>query len=155
MNISEHITMAEATKSQVATRNSLPNKPGPRELANMIDTAENIFEPVRKHFGVPIFISSFYRSAGVNAVLGGAKRSQHCTGQAVDVDGDVFGGVTNREIFEYVLNNLEFDQLIWEFGDNNNPDWVHFSYARGNNRRIVMRAMKVGYQTSYQEYVHE
>jgi len=151
--ISEHISYDEATKSQAATRNNISNNPDPMELENMKLTAEKIFEPVRNHFGVPIAISSFFRNSYVNAVIGGARNSQHSTGEAMDIDADTFDKVTNRQIFDFIRENLEFDQLIWEFGNSENPGWVHASYRQGNNRKMILRAMSEGGRTKYIPFV--
>lgn len=141
--ISDHITYAEATKSQTAVRNGLDNTPNEEQLACMQDTAKNIFEPVRLFYNVMIFVSSFFRSPAVNVKIGGSKNSDHCRGRSIDMDADIFGRVTNRQIFYYIKNHLVFDQLIWEFGDKQNPGWVHASYRKGANRMIVLRAIKV------------
>jgi len=97
-----------------------------------------VFEPIRNHFGIPIGISSFFRSKALNKAVGGAATSQHTTGCAIDLDADIFGGVSNKMIFDYVRNNLSFDQLIHEYGDNFNPAWVHVSYkAKGNRNQVI------------------
>ncbi len=88
----------------------------------------------------------------MNAVIGGSKNSQHTKGQAIDMDADVFGVVTNREIFDFILHNLEFDQLIWEFGNEENPGWVHASYVKGNNRMEVLKATRINYRIVYHPY---
>jgi zinc D-Ala-D-Ala carboxypeptidase len=138
--ISQHVSYAEAIKSQAAIRNRFDNTPGAIELANMKKVAEMCFEPLRKHFNCPIGISSFYRSRFVNTLIGGAKNSQHLTGQAMDIDADIFGGVTNAQIFEWLKKNVDFDQLIWEYGDDKNPAWVHISYVSPQkNRRQILR----------------
>ncbi len=140
MQISQHITLGEAIKSQTAVRYGLPNKPGPAELQNMKLVAEKCFEPLRAHFGRPIGISSFYRSKQINELVGGSKTSQHMTGQAIDIDADLFGGITNRQIYYWLLNNVDFDQIIWEYGDDKNPAWVHISYVSPEkNRRQAFR----------------
>ena len=88
-------------------------------------------------------MSSGYRSEELNVAIGGSVRSQHVQGRALDLDADVFGRCTNGEIFQYILNNLTFDQLIWEFGDEDNPDWVHVSYVRdGVNRGRCLKALR-------------
>jgi hypothetical protein len=98
-----------------------------------------LFEQIRLHFNVPIGISSFYRCAALNKKIGGAKNSQHTLGEAIDIDADIFGGVTNAEIFEFA-KTLDFDQLIWEYGDDTNPAWVHISRKRvGKNRKQRLR----------------
>lgn len=140
MRISENITYAEAFKSQTAVRKKIKNTTNdPEILKNMKHVAENIFEPIRKHFGKPIGISSFYRSPELNISVGGSKTSQHVTGEAIDIDADIFGGLTNKEIFDFVKSNLDYDQLIWEFGTAKNPAWVHVSLKRvGKNRKQIL-----------------
>lgn len=150
MKITTHISFAEATKSQTATRHGINNVPGSEQIGNMKHLAEQVFEPVRKHFGKPIAITSFYRSPELNIKIGGSKTSQHCKGEAMDIDADVFGGMTNAQIFEYIKKNLTFDQLIWEFGANDNPAWVHVSLKKNGNRRQVLRALRIGGKTRYE-----
>jgi hypothetical protein len=112
--------------------------------------AHKIFQPIREHFDVPIYISSGYRSAALNKKIGGSKGSQHLTGEAMDIDMDGHPHVTNVQVFKYIRENLFFDQLIWEFGNNTNPDWVHVSYnTSGINRRHVLRATKGTFGTKY------
>ena len=111
-------------------------------------TCKCVFEPIREHFNQPIYISSFYRSPELNTAIGGSKNSQHCKGEALDID-DVFGTVTNADIFNYIKERLDFDQLIWEFGDDQNPAWVHVSYRLGNNRRRILKAYKSQGKTAY------
>ena len=103
--ISEHITLAEATKSQQASRLGLSNQPTSEHLDNMKHIAENVFEPIRKHFNKPIAVSSFYRSEAVNKAIGGAMTSQHLTGEAMDIDAQIFGGLTNKDVFLGVPEN--------------------------------------------------
>ena len=144
-NISIHITYDEATISTKAKELKISNDPNSKQLSNMKLLAENIFEKVREHFDTPIFISSFFRSAKLNAKIKGSSTSQHCAnvGAAMDIDADVYKGVTNSEIFNYILDNLNFDQLIWEFGNDENPDWVHVSYVSDSlNRKEVLKASK-------------
>ena len=116
--------------------------------------AENVFEPVRVHFDCPIHISSGYRSAELNRCVGGSSTSQHCTGEAIDIDMDgSTSGVTNKMVFNYIKDNLVFDQLIYEFGDSKNPDWVHVSYeSTGKQRKQVLKAVRVNGKTTYQNY---
>lgn len=149
--ISANITYAEATKSQTATRLGIANVPTPGALANMRRLGERIFEVVRRDVAGnrPLAITSFYRSEDVNAAVGGSATSQHTKGEAMDIDADAFGNGTNRAIFDYIRNNLEFDQLIWEFGTSSNPDWVHVSLRATGNRRQVLRAEKQGSRTVY------
>lgn len=144
-NISEHITYEEATVSSKAKELKINNDPNSKQLTNMKLLAENIFEKVREHFNTPIYISSFFRSSKLNTKLKGSSTSQHCAnvGAAMDIDSDVYKGVTNSEIFNYILENLNFDQLIWEFGDDENPAWVHVSYVSDLlNRKEVLKAYK-------------
>lgn len=148
-NISEHISWAEATKSQEAVRNGIENIPGPAEIENMRRIANNYFEPLRKYHGKPIGVSSFFRSKELNKAIGGSETSDHCNGCAIDIDADIFNnGISNRKIFEYFKDNY-FDQLIWEFGDKENPAWVHISLRKTGNRQQILRAIKVNGQTKY------
>jgi hypothetical protein len=142
VRISKNLTLAELTKSQTAVRRGIDNTPLPQHVENLRLVAEKVFEPVRQHFGVPIAVTSGYRSEALNKAIGGSKTSEHCLGMALDLDADMLGGVTNREIFEYILRNLDFNQLIWEFGDSKNPDWVHVSYRPSGNKKEVLRAFK-------------
>jgi hypothetical protein len=117
----------------------------------MIILANKVFQPIRDHFNVPIYISSGYRSAALNKAIGGAASSQHCTGEAIDIDMDGHSSkITNVEIFKYIRDNLFFDQLIWEYGNTTAPDWVHVSYrTTGTNRRQVLKAVKGTFGTKY------
>ena len=111
--------------------------------------ANRVFEPLRKWVEGPIRINSFYRSPELNKAIGGSARSQHCKGQAIDID-DTYGHKTNADMFEYIKDNLSFDQLIWEFGDDTNPSWVHVSYvSEDKNRNRVLKAVKESGKTKY------
>ena len=111
--------------------------------------AEMIFQPLRSYVGGPIKITSFFRSPELNQAIGGSKSSQHCKGQAMDLD-DVYGYKTNAEMFDYIRENLDFDQLIWEFGDDNNPNWIHVSYVdKQENRNRCLKAYKKNGKTKY------
>jgi len=140
--ISDHISFTEATKSRVAIENNIDNEPNFDQICKMIFVAENIFEPVRDKFQVPIAVTSFFRSIKLNKRVKGSKTSSHMKGEAVDLDADVFGLLTNREIFDYINSCLDFDQLIWEFGDDRNPAWVHVSSKESGNRNQVLQAYK-------------
>lgn len=144
MKLSENLSLAECLKSRTATRLGINNEPHDEWIVeNLKALAEHIFQPCRDHFGCPIYVSSGYRSPELNAAIGGSKRSQHMEGRALDLDADVYGCCTNGEIFRYILNNLTFDQLIWEFGDNDNPDWVHVSFVYdGLNRGRCLKACR-------------
>lgn len=136
MNISKYITLAEATTSQTAVRKNIPNIPNEKELENMKYVAVNVFDKVREHFGKPIRVSSFFRCLRLNNAVGGSSTSQHVKGMAIDMQGT--NGLTNSEIFHYIKDNLEFDQLIWEYGTKKEPAWVHVSLSRGENRKQVL-----------------
>jgi hypothetical protein len=122
------------------------------QLEAMQYVATEIFERVRAHFKTPIAITSFFRSPTLNKAIGGSTTSQHCKGEAIDMDADVFGGVTNKHIFDFVKDNLDFDQLIWEFGTSKNPDWVHVSIVKGLNKRQILKAVNTNGKTQYIRY---
>ena len=138
MMISEHISLAEATKSQEAIRKGLDNTPGMDEIEAMQLVAEKVFEPLRAAMGCPIPLTSFYRSDELNKAIGGSAMSDHCKGRAIDMDRDGLAGPTNADLFHHVREHLPFDQLIWEFGDRTNPAWVHVSYREEGNRGQVL-----------------
>jgi hypothetical protein len=154
MQLSKHLSLAEVTRSDSAKRKSISNQPTAEHLENFKKLAEKVFEPIRTHFAVPIHISSGYRSKELNAAIGGSLTSQHCSGEAVDIDMDgSASGVSNADVFKYIKDNLEFDQLIWEFGTDKNPDWVHVSYeTSGKQRKQILKAVKSGGKTVYQPY---
>lgn len=151
MKLSNHLTLAEMIRSDSAKRLGISNQPTSEHLDNMKELAINVFEPIREHFGLPIYISSGYRSEALNKAVKGSKSSQHCKGQAMDIDMDGSGLISNKDVFKYIRENLQFDQLIWEFGDSNNPDWVHVSYD-STNRGQVLKAIKKGKTTQYIPY---
>jgi hypothetical protein len=151
MKISAHFALAEFTRSESAKRHGVSNEPTPEHLQNLITLCEKVLEPIRMKFG-PINISSGYRSKALNHYIGGSLNSQHCEAKAADIDMDGMGGASNTEIFNYIKDSLDFDQLIWEFGDNNKPDWVHVSYNAPKNRKQVLRALKVNGKTAYAPY---
>ena len=149
MKISDHITLKEATKSNTAIRRGIDNTPNDYQLSNMENIAKNLFEPLRKWVGGPIRINSFFRSEELNSAIGGSSRSQHCQGRSIDLD-DTFGHKTNAEMFQYIKDNLSFDQMIWEFGDNENPDWVHVSFVSfDENRGRIMKAERINGKITY------
>ena len=151
MQISKHLSLAEVSRSETAKRKGINNTPSGEHLENFKKLAENIFEPIREHFGVPIHISSGYRSKELNAAIGGSSSSQHCSAEAIDIDMDGSpNGVTNKMVFDFIKDNLNFDQLLWEFGNDSNPDWVHVSYeSTGKQRKQILKAVKSGGKTSY------
>ena len=150
--ISKNISYKEATLSTTAKRLGIDNTPNAEQFSNMVHVAENVFQPVREHFDTPIYVSSFYRSEALNKAIKGSSSSTHMKGEAMDLDADVYNKVTNAEIFHYIKDNLEFDQLIWEFGTNQNPDWVHVSLSKGVNRKQVLVAKRVHGKTVYEFY---
>ena len=142
MKISQHLTLAELIRSESAKRLGISNMPTPEHIENLKGLAENIFEPIRNHFGSPIYISSGYRSQKLNAAIGGSMNSQHSRGMAIDIDMDGTD-IKNSAIFEYA-KTLPFDQLIWEFGTKDNPDWVHISYSPLNRKQILYATKRNG-----------
>ena len=149
MSISKHISIKEGVYSITAKRLGINNNPNAKQLENMVTIAEEVFEPLRAYVGGPIKINSFFRSPKLNRAIGGSSKSQHCHGQAIDLD-DTFGRCTNAEMFEFIKNNLDFDQIIWEFGDDDNPDWVHVSYvSEDENRNRCLKAYKENGKTNY------
>ncbi len=156
MKLSEHLTLAEVIRSDTAKRNGISNIPTDNHLDSLKILAEKIFEPIRTHFDVPIYVSSGYRSAELNKLVKGSDTSQHCKGQAIDIDMDGSGdGITNANVFNYIKDHLSFDQLIWEAGNNQNPDWVHVSLntsSGGIQRKQVLRMTKFGGAIQYLPY---
>ena len=150
MKISKHITYAEAIHSNTAKRKGIDNTPNPNHVENMKVTAEKIFEPLREFVGGPIKITSMFRSSSLNEALGGSSAtSQHMKGQAMDLD-DVYGHKSNAEMYHWIKENLSFDQLIWEFGTDMNPNWIHVSYvSEEDNRNKCLKAYKENRKTKY------
>lgn len=154
MKLSEHLELSEVIRSESAKRRGINNMPTAEHISNFKILAENIFEPIRKHFRCPIIISSGYRSKELNAAISGSPTSQHCTGEAIDVDMDgTSHGVSNADVFNFIKDNLVFDQLIWEFGSNSSPDWVHVSYeSSGKQRKQALIASRVNGKIVYTPY---
>ena len=154
MKLSKNLYLSEVTKSRTAKRLGISNEPTKEHLVNLQILAEKIFQPIRNYYDCPIYISSGYRSESLNKAIGGSKSSQHCKGQAIDIDRDGHSLPNNGQIFEFIKNNLEFDQLIWEFGSNTNPDWVHVSYNQnGSQRKQILVAYKdSNNRTKYKSY---
>ena len=152
MQLSEHLSLNEVITSGTAKRLGIDNNPTTEHLNNLKLVAENVFEPIRKHFGKPIKVSSGYRSKALNdATPGSSSTSQHCSGEALDLDQDgMTTGVTNKMVFDYIKDNLNFDQLIWEFGTDSNPDWVHVSWeSTGKQRKMILKATRVNGSPKY------
>ena len=147
--ISKHISYKEGVYSNTATRRGIENTPDDEQLKCMETIAEEIFEPLRAYVGGPIKINSFFRSPELNKAIGGSGKSQHCKGQAIDID-DTFGRMTNAEMYHWIKEHLDFDQMIWEFGDDDNPAWVHVSYVSAeDNRNRCLKAYKENGKTAY------
>ena len=149
MKLTKHLSLSEVIKSGTAKRLGIDNNPTPEHMQNILLIAEKVFEPVREHFGKPLYVSSGYRSEALNDAIKGSSRSQHCKGEALDLDAQVYGGFTNKELFEYIRENVVFDQMIWEFGTDEEPDWVHVSYKKGKNRGEMLRVERVDGMNQY------
>lgn len=154
MNLSTHITLKEATTSPEAIRNGLDNTPSAVEIESMRQLAEKVFEPLRSYISMkrgkdtPIKINSFFRSAEVNKLIKGSSTSQHCKGEAMDIETN-YPDFNNKFLFLVIKEKSTFDQLIWEFGNNDEPAWVHVSYSKNGNRKQVLRAVKENGLTKY------
>lgn len=149
--ISKHITMAEATNSETAKKLGISNLPNDVELANMKLVAEKCFEPIREWYGKPLRINSFFRSAKLNSSIGGSSgTSQHCLGQAIDLSSE--NNAENKKIFLWAKDNLVYDQIIYEYGNDDGCDWAHISYKPTGNRKQALRCSKVNGKPSYTNY---
>ena len=147
--ISKHISDKEGVYSITAIRRGIDNTPNAEQLDNMEVVAEEVFEPLRAYVGGPIKINSFFRCPELNKAIGGSSKSQHCKGQAIDID-DTFGRMTNAEMYHWIKDYVDFDQIIWEFGDDDNPDWVHVSYVSPEkNRGRCLKAYRENGKTKY------
>ena len=146
--LTKNFSLAELTKSETALRFDMENTPGPVEIANLTDLAGKVLQPVRDHFGKGVKVNSGFRHPDVNAKVGGSKTSDHCKGQAADIE---IPGVPNAELAEWIKDNLEFRQLILEFYTPGIPDsgWVHVSFVDGDNKKQVMTATKKDGKTVY------
>ena len=147
--ISKHISYKEGVYSTTATRRGIDNVPNDDQLHFMEILAEEVFEPLRTYVGGPIKINSFFRCPELNKAIGGSSKSQHCKGEAMDVD-DGGCNKTNAEMYKFIKDELEFDQMIWEFGDDDNPACVHVSYVSPEkNRNRCLKAYKDKGKTKY------
>lgn len=146
MNLTENFTLEEMYKSTTAIRLGIDNTPSDIVIKNLLQLCKKVLQPLRDHMDESIRVSSGYRSPELNKKIGGSKSSQHCLGQAADIS----CGERTAELYHYIKNNLIFDQLIWEFGNDDNPDWVHVSYSTTRNRKECLRAYKVNGKTVYQ-----
>jgi hypothetical protein len=148
-NISKHISYSEATRSETAQSQGIANKPDAVSLPAMKRIAERIFEPLRTYIGEPIRINSFFRTPQVNKLIGGSATSQHMKGEAMDIGRFAGSNYNNAELFWFIRENLEFDQLIWEHGTDTEPGWIHVSLKASGNRREVLQAYKAAGITKY------
>ena len=149
--LSKYVSLSEVVHSDNAKRLGIDNSPTEEHKENLKTLSVEVFDKVREFVGGPLFISSGYRSEALNkATPGASKTSDHSTGCALDLDCDRFGGKKNSEIFNYIKDNLEFKQLIWEFGNSVEPDWIHVSYKKGANKKQILRAVKRGGKTIYE-----
>jgi len=148
-NISKHVSYKEGVRSNTALRLGIENTPGAEQLEKMEIVAKEVFEPLREWVGGPIKVNSFFRGEKLNKAVGGSTKSQHMSGQAMDID-DGFGHRSNADMYSFIKENLNFDQMIWEFGDDENPDWVHVSFvSKEENRNRCLRAYKEKGRTKY------
>lgn len=149
MKVTEHVSYQEATQ----TNTGIENIPSGEQMERIKLLCTEVFEPLREWAEVPIKINSVFRSLNVNNKVGGSSSSQHMAnnGAAMDID-DNYGGKTNADMFYHIKNNLEFDQLIWEFGTDRNPSWIHVSYKKGKNRGQVLRAEKINGRIKYNAF---
>ena len=148
--ISNHINYFEATNSQTATAKGIVNQPNAEQLKAMRLVAVKCFEPLRMWANVPLSINSFFRGEALNKAIGGAASSQHCKGEAIDIDGK--GKISNAKIFHFLKENTTFDQILAEFPVNGEPAWVHISYSERGNRGQILTATKVKGKTVYSPY---
>jgi zinc D-Ala-D-Ala carboxypeptidase len=144
--LSKHVTMEEFCYSPTAIKKGINNSMGLIAIDKAIQLCENVFEPLRKHLNVPIKISSGFRCYQLNKLIGGSSSSQHTFGEAFDLE------LTDRKLFDWIIKNVEFDQAIYEFGNDAHANWFHISYRKGNNRKQALRAIKIGGKTQYIPY---
>lgn len=146
MQLSKHLSRAEFERSDAATNYGINNSMNSGQLAKAMALAENCFEPIREHLAKPIRVNSGYRSPAVNKRIGGALTSQHSLGEAIDLD------LHDRDLFEWIIDNVTFDQLIYEAGNDTEAAWFHISYREGHNRKQVLRMIKKGGKSTYIPY---
>lgn len=150
--ISNHISWSEAIESPTQKQLGISNIPNRVQLQNMVLLAEKVFEPLRIWANEPIKVNSFFRSDALNKAVGGSKTSQHTANDGSAIDIVATGKKTNADLFNYIKENLGFDQLIWEFGNEKQPDWVHVSLKQVGNRKQVLKAIKVAGKTKYEKF---
>ena len=150
MKLTENFSLNELTKSQTAERKGIDNTPSAEHQENLKSLCEMILQPIRDHFGQVVSVSSGYRSPELCVAIGSSTKSQHAKGQASDFE--IFG-ISNKELADYIDQNLDYDQLIleyWKGEDEPNSGWVHCSYTNGNNRKQYLRAYKENGSTKYE-----
>lgn len=154
MKLSNNLTLVEATKSNTAIRRGIDNTPTDAHIENLKYLAQKVFQPLRENFGSAIYVSSGYRSKELNEAIGGSQRSFHSHGMALDLDQDGKSyAVSNADIFYYIKDNLPFSELIWEFGDEDKPDWVHVAIAKGReNEKNAKIAYRENGKTKYKKW---
>ena len=148
MKLTENFSLAEMTKSETALRQGLDNTPGDEEIDNLRKLAENVLQPIREAYGRGVKVNSGFRHPDVNAAVGGSRTSDHCKGQAADIE---IPGIANADLAQWIVDNCEFRQVILEFYTPGIPDsgWVHVSYVEGDNKKQVLTAMKENGKTVY------
>lgn len=148
MQLSSNFSLKELTVSDTAIRLGLDNTPNETVTANLKTLAENILQPVREHYGKSVKVNSGYRAPEVNAAVGGSKTSDHCKGQAADIE---INGVANGDLAKYITENFKFTQVILEFYTQGIPDsgWVHVSYDANDLKCQVLTAVKQNGKTVY------
>jgi hypothetical protein len=150
MKLSKNLSLTEAIKSNTAIRNGIDNEPTKKHLENLILISKKVFQPIRDHFNIPIYVSSGYRSKALNKLVGGSQTSHHSTGQALDIDMDGRRDITNLDIFNFVKDNLDFTQLILEYPNKEgNPAWVHIGYVEGNLKKQILVSYRDSGRTRY------
>lgn len=149
MNLSKHVTRSEFERSETAINRGIDNSMNEWEIERAKLVCENCFEPIRAKVGAPIRINSGFRSGALNRAIGGATTSQHSLGEAIDLD------LHDRDLFEWIIDNVEFDQLIFEGGNTDRADWFHISYRKGRLRKQVLRMVKKGGKSTYIPYVRK
>lgn len=142
--VTMHFTIEELYRSDTAKRLGIDNKPSTQQTINLVYLAANVLEPLRVAMNEPVKISSGFRCQALNKAVGGVYNSQHLKGQAADIciDGDMEKG---RRWFNFIRDNLVFDQLIWEHNARTGTYWIHVSYVFpdfGPNRRKVIDGLE-------------
>lgn len=155
MKIGQYFSLAEVERSDAAKRLGINNRLPLQYYDNVQIMVDNLLDPLRTFYAKPILISSWYRSPSLNEAIKGAFQSHHLTAQAVDIDLDPHGPNENAKIFNIIKDNFQFHTLIWEFGTNDNPSWVHVSYLKNNLPKKVLRAYSINGLTKYEPYERE